>query len=312
MNHWAVLAPADFLAEAEAEQRARGLVPVFQAENFFVFAGPPVDFAWAAVRWLEVEKLEIQSISEGARQLKGKAKKWVFLSVGHHRRGSLILEGLRAWKPAPLEFPSAFSLENVGAFALESPNALWWSRKFDRPHPLGEMPFREDKSAPSRAYLKLWEALTLLGPELCPGPGTRCLDLGASPGGWTWGLARLGASVLSVDRAPLAPEVASLPGVEFRKGDAFQVLPDAAIDWVFSDLICYPEKLLEYVKFWLKEQPKTRFVCTLKFQGAADPALVQEFAKLGWVGHLCWNKHELTWIAVGAPGSATFPGMEGS
>jgi len=44
---------------------------------------------------------------------------------------------------------------------------------------------------PSRAYLKFWEACTRLGAR--PEPGDTCIDLGASPGGWTWAMARLGA-----------------------------------------------------------------------------------------------------------------------
>ncbi len=76
---------------------------------------------------------------------------------------------------------------------------------------------------PSRAYLKLWEALVRFG--RWPAPGDRCLDLGASPGGWTWVLAKLGANVTAVDKAPLAPAVAAMPGVTQRAG---KCLRDAA------------------------------------------------------------------------------------
>ena len=39
---------------------------------------------------------------------------------------------------------------------------------------------------------------------------------------------RMGARVISVDKAPLAPEVASLPGIEYRRESAFALGPDAA------------------------------------------------------------------------------------
>ena len=61
---------------------------------------------------------------------------------------------------------------------------------------------------PNRAYLKLWEALTLAAnmPDgRMPRPGELCLDLGSSPGGWSWVLQKLGARVISVDKAPLDP-----------------------------------------------------------------------------------------------------------
>ena len=65
------------------------------------------------------------------------------------------------------------------------------------PFPHGEVGFVEDKAIPpNRAYLKLWEAFTLLGRH--PGAGERCLDMGASPGGWTWVLQSLGAQVLGI------------------------------------------------------------------------------------------------------------------
>ena len=61
----------------------------------------------------------------------------------------------------------------------------------------GEYEFQEDKtSPPSRAYLKLWELFTRLGHW--PRSGERVLDLGASPGGWTFVLAnQLGANVVA-------------------------------------------------------------------------------------------------------------------
>src|SRR5690606_30815120 len=49
-------------------------------------------------------------------------------------------------------------------------------------------------------------------------PGTVCVDLGASPGGWSQLAARLvgpTGRVVAVDLLPLAP----IPGVEFLEGD---------------------------------------------------------------------------------------------
>jgi 23S rRNA (cytidine2498-2'-O)-methyltransferase len=264
-------------------------------ENFFLMDGEPCEIYWSQVRWLGVERLEAPSIGAAAKSLRRLAKRWVMVPGLNHRRATLIAEQLRAYAPGPLEFPGRPNLpEATGAFALLSPGEIYWSRSFDRPHPLGLCDFAESDLAPSRAYLKLWEALALRGEW--PAAGERCLDLGASPGGWTWALARLGAAVLSVDRASLDPRVAALPRVEFRAGDAFQVEPSPEFRWLFSDVICYPEKLQAYVENWLAVVPDLRFVCTLKFQGDADPALVDRCARLGRVLHLAHNKHELTWM----------------
>ncbi|MEM9695042.1 MAG: SAM-dependent methyltransferase, partial [Myxococcota bacterium] len=142
-----------------------------------------------------------------------------------------------------------------------------------------------------RAYLKLWEALTLLGD--CPRPGQRCIDMGSSPGGWTWVLAQLGANVVSVDKAPLDDRVRARATVEYRQVSAF-ALPPEPIDWFFSDVICYPRRLLAMVERWLSTG--ARFVCTIKLQGLSEPDVLARFAALpdARIRHLFHNRHELT------------------
>ena len=62
-----------------------------------------------------------------------------------------------------------------------------------------------------------------------PGPCETCLDLGASPGGWSWALQRMGAHVISVDKAPLAPDIAART-YEQLIDPAFGFTPDAKFD----------------------------------------------------------------------------------
>jgi len=136
-----------------------------------------------------------------------------------------------------------------------------------------------------------------------PRPGERCLDLGASPGGWTWALARLGAAVIAVDKAPLAPPVAAMPGVTWRGESAFALAPESVgpIDWLFSDIVCYPARLLRLVERWRASGLVRSFVCTLKFQGATDHDTAASFAAIpgARVLHLHHNKHELTFLLSG-------------
>ena len=161
------------------------------------------------------------------------------------------------------------------------------------------MIFQEDKeNSPSRAYLKLWEVFTLHGVR--PKSGARVLDLGSSPGGWTWVLQQLGCEVTSVDKADLDPRVARLARIKMLRQDAFKVKPQdvGPIDWLFSDLICYPAKLLELVQIWQTGAGIKNFVCTIKFQGSTDFQTMKLFAAIpgSRLVHLCHNKHEVTWI----------------
>ena len=135
-----------------------------------------------------------------------------------------------------------------------------------------------------------------------PGPGAVCLDLGSSPGGWSWALAQLGARVVSVDKAPLAPAVMRRPGIEYIAESAFALDPRAIgpIDWLFSDVISYPARLLAFIERWLAAGTCRRFVCTVKFQGETDHATAARFAAIpgSRLRHLFHNKHELTWIKL--------------
>lgn len=295
---WAFLAPEGFLNEALRELEYRKLRPIVQADHFFLLEGEPSPVFWSAVRWLRVERLEIQSIGDAARKLKPLAKRWALQPGAFHRRSVLVGEQLRELKAQEISFPTALALpEGAGAFTMLEENAVLWCREFDRPHPLGLVKFQEDReSAPSRAYLKLWEAFCLLGEW--PQAREKTLDLGASPGGWTWVLASLGAEVVSVDRAELEPRIGKMPGVHFQRGDAFQYLPAAGreVDWLCCDVIAAPEKLLALVKEWVSAEQAKRFVCTLKFQGKADFATIEEFTRLGRILHLHHNKHELTFL----------------
>jgi len=75
--------------------------------------------------------------------------------------------------------------------------------------------------------------------------------------------------VLAVDRADLEPGVAAMPGVAVRRESAFGLAPEP-VDWLFSDVIAYPNRLLALVQRWIAAGAPRHIVCTLKFQGATD------------------------------------------
>lgn len=287
-------------AEGYEKQLSAELKHVTQRyDRLFVTEGPPQQAFWAQNIWLEPFTAHFESISEAAAILKKIQRNWTLYPFAEHRRATLIQEKLPYISDRPVVFPAEMHKSAMGSWMLLNHNTLLASAKCSSPFKNGQIVFEETREGPpSRAYLKLWEALTLYGQ--LPQAGQRCLEVGASPGGWTWVLAKLGTEVLSVDRSPLAPEVAAMPGVTFKAGNAFAMTPDTVgeIDWIFSDVACYPEKLLEWVNLWIDSGKCRHFVCTLKFQGEGDYAVAQEFAAIprSRVVHLGYNKHELTWF----------------
>ena len=105
-----------------------------------------------------------------------------------------------------------------------------------------------DGPMPSSAYRKLLEAFACADAK--PAAGATAVDLGASPGGWTAALRRIGVTTTSVDRAPLAPSMMADAGVHFVRGDAFTFAPDRPVDLMVSDVIAYPERVPELLDRW--------------------------------------------------------------
>lgn len=262
--------------------------------RLFLTDGPPRPAAWAQNVWLEVERLSIRSIGDAAKQLRARQRNWALHSIAEHRRATLIEAKLPHFAPKPIEPYAPLPTAPLGSWTLLDRDTMLASAHCSSPFPHGEVRFVEDREGPpSRAYLKVWEALTLSG--VTPSPGERAIDLGSAPGGWTWALAELGCDVVSVDKAPLDARVASRPNVEVRQQSAFALEP-FDVDWLFSDVICYPARLRRLVERWLPHA--SRMVCTLKFQGETDHDAAASFAAIegSRLVHLSCNRHELTWI----------------
>jgi len=278
-------------------------VKVLEVKERLVLAEGLFRSAWAQNIWLEPFFQPISSVGEAVRILKSIQRNWKLHAVDFHRRAALIEQQLPPVKAKPLPFGQPAPTSPLGSWTLWDRDTLLVSATCSSAFPDGEVNFEEDKvNPPSRAYLKLWETFTLLGRG--PQPGELCLDLGSAPGGWTWVLASMGARVISIDKSPLDPRVAAMDGVEHRIGSGFGLEPRHAghVDWLFSDMACYPERLLNVVvKQWLEADAAENFVCTIKLQGATDHKTVQAFREIpgSEVLHLSCNKHELTWINLG-------------
>jgi 23S rRNA (cytidine2498-2'-O)-methyltransferase len=141
----------------------------------------------------------------------------------------------------------------------------------------GQRRMADDPAAPSRSYLKIEEAYSVLGSE--PAPGETVVDLGAAPGGWSYSAARRGAQVVAVDNGPLKDGALGHRQIGHVRQDAFGYQPasGAVFDWLFCDLVEEPHHVLrDLVEPWLGHGWCRRFVINLKF-GRTDPvALLQE------------------------------------
>ncbi len=272
----------------------------YRFDRLFVAEGPLQTVHWVQNIWLNPVFLSFSSLSRAAEELKKRGKLWAFYPYRYIRKGKLITSKLAHFSPKPLSFPALLPKPPLGSWLLTEEDTMLVSSNCSSPFPHGEVFFQEDLGAPGRAYLKLWEILTKIGQS--PGKGDVCLEVGASPGSWTKVLQTTGAEVIAVDRAPLDPEVSSLPSIRFLKKDAFTLQPEdfPEVTWIFSDVICYPDKLLEWIHRWLRTGRRIRWVCTLKFQGKEGYGIIREYEKIphSRLEHLFYNKHELTWTLV--------------
>lgn len=300
------LAFPEYQIELETELRRQGLAFENLGGGNFLSADLAERPAWAQLWGEGAEILNFDSIGQAVRLLRERGRFWSGSSLQEHRRASLIQAQLPQRKSdLELDFLATVPNGNWGYWCLLDRHRLLAVPQTDSPFPSGLVKIKESKLPPSRAYQKLWELMTV--ERIRPQSGERVLELGASPGGWTWVLLELGCQVLAVDRSPLDPRLQNHPRLEFRSGDAFQLKPEAVgpVNWLFSDLICEPVKLFAAVQQW-REAGVRNFVCTLKFKGKTDFDSLDLFRSIpgSRLRHLHANKHELTWSLVD-PGRST-------
>jgi 23S rRNA (cytidine2498-2'-O)-methyltransferase len=298
----AYLAADGFVDQLIEELTRSGAEVVGSHGDLLLTNGPAVRAAWATNVWHDATEIAVGSIGEAARTLRGIQRNWACYAPILGGRCKLIAEKLPHVSARPLTVGESGLRAPLGSWTLLAADRLLVAGRCDSPFPNGRPSLIEDRlGPPSRAYLKLWEAFVRHG--RAPQTGELCVDLGASPGGWTWLAASHGAQVIAVDKAPLDEQVDAMPGVEWRSGSAFALDPTSfgTVDWMVCDVIAYPRRTLALVKRWVAAGNTRNIICTIKFQGETDHAIVDEFAAIpgAWVGHLHHNKHELTFALIG-------------
>ncbi len=164
--------------------------------------------------------------------------------------------------------------------------------------PRGEVPLADDKSAPSRAFTKLVESEQRLGRQI--EHGQTCVDLGASPGSWSYVPIQRGANVIAIDRSELREDLMRNPRLHFQVADAFKYKPPQTVDWLVCDVIAAPQRSIDLLLEWLREKRMRHFIVTIKFKGHDEyplldilkreaPPLCADFH----LTRLCANKNEV-------------------
>ncbi len=290
------IAKPDFLTELCAE-----LDNVTQViGNVVLSTHKKTDVCFAQDIWLEPCIVQFNSISDAVKILKNAGRFWYLHTMSHSGRSKLIAEQLRKYNALTKDFPIKDEIPMIGGFALLDQNTLLYSPTRSKKWPQGICLFNEDKiNPPNRAYLKLWEALTLL--NKLPQPGESAIDLGASPGGWTYVMQSLGTKVTAVDKALLDPKIANRAGVTFLQQSAFALDPatlEAPFDWVLSDIACYPERAYGLIMKWIESKKAKQMIFTIKLQGSVDMAIIKQFQAIpnAQLIHMHYNKHEVTFF----------------
>ncbi|MBL9093974.1 MAG: hypothetical protein JNL96_22340 [Planctomycetaceae bacterium] len=172
-----------------------------------------------------------------------------------------------AWAQVLLTSPS----EGYVSVVDEAGRDAW--RHVVSPFVAGEIEPAVDKQAPSRAFAKLVEAELRLGRRIAA--GETCVDLGASPGSWTYTALARGARVTAIDRSPLRDDLMVDRGLTFVQGDAFAYEPETPVDWLLSDIIAFPDRICELLRIWLGKRLCRQFCVTVKFRGRDDDAALE-------------------------------------
>lgn len=183
------------------------------------------------------------------------------------------------------------------------------------PWPMGIPRLRMPHGAPSRSTLKLAEAFALFvgveGAEKRLRPGMTAVDLGASPGGWTWQLVRRGLMVTAVDNGPMDDALLETGQVRHRREDGFRFRPPEPVDWMVCDMVESPSRVCTLAARWvaegwcretifnLKLPMKKRWEEVLRARDIVADALADRPYRLR-MRHLYHDREEVTaWLAAG-------------
>jgi 23S rRNA (cytidine2498-2'-O)-methyltransferase len=266
--------------------------------------------AFAEQCLFDVRRLEASSISQWSGQagdlvyerLRDHAGPWrlhVFSryaagDVGH-RRAALVRESLlvrlkksqrrllrsldehssSGWRPDEALVQIGLRSPEDGCCSVTPAGLLHSLRRVVSRFSAGTVHVPAEPRAPSRAFRKLAEVEQRMDRPIAP--GETCVDLGSSPGSWAWLALQRGADVVAVDRSPLRADLLQHARLTFVRGDAFKYAPPGTVDWLLSDIIAFPDRILRLLDDWLSRGRCRRFCVTIKFRGADEYPILSDF-----------------------------------
>jgi 23S rRNA (cytidine2498-2'-O)-methyltransferase len=213
----------------------------------------------------------------------GKALSTLTRPLTPHLEKGLRKAGIEFEDPSAPERLHVFFVGSVACHVgvCDAANSSRW--------PMGIPRLRMPRGAPSRSTLKLAEAIDEFLPEKDRGkhlaPGMTAVDLGASPGGWTWQLVQHDLMVLAVDNGPMDAALLDSGQVKHRREDGFHFKPAEPVDWMVCDMVESPSRIARLAAGWLaqgwcresifnlKLPMKKRWEEVLRCRGIIDEAL---------------------------------------
>lgn len=154
-------------------------------------------------------------------------------------------------KRFPLNQP-AKSGQTVLDCVLVEPHQWWFGRHrattIERSWPGGVPPLKPPESMVSRAYLKMHEAIAWS--RLPYQAKDECVEIGSSPGGAAQALLEYGLTVIGVDPAEMAPQIAEHPNFRHirKRGRDVRRIEFANARWLMSDSNVTPQQTLDTVE----------------------------------------------------------------
>ena len=297
-HNFTVLIPfQNFALELEKELERKNIKIIFKYSQIVVVAANSDNYLWAQDVWSECKC--VQGYDNGLLALKNLDRLGYYYSTEKNSIATKLIHKLKLIPEKRIKFPvkKEFSFKYYIWTAIE--DFIIYSAHPKSRYPVGWHEFEEDKNhPPNRAYLKLWEVLATQ--NLVIDPAESAIEIGASPGGWSWVLSQYFKTVYTFDRADLDPKIQKIPNIVHAKTDAFKIDPKdyTNCSWLFSDLICSPEKIHETIQYWLDHSQIQNYVCTIKFKGQTDYEVIDKLRKIpdSKLVRLYQNKHEVTWI----------------